>query len=297
LYAEAARELHTPRDLLRFGVSRMTEADVFFGHGSGNAQDEAAYLISFALHLAHEQLEPFLDTRLTQTERTKVLNLFQRRISERRPAAYLTGEAWLGEHRFTIDERVIVPRSTIADLLRGDLDPWISDSASITSVLDLCTGSGCLAILLAHAFPNAHVDAVELSSAALEVASKNVNDYGLQDRITLLQGDLWQPVDPRKYDLIVANPPYVNAQAMATLPAEYRREPEMALAGGVDGLDLVRQILDSAATHLRDNGLLLVEIGHNREDLERAYPRLPFLWLNTSAGPDLVFLLERANLF
>jgi len=297
MFPEAASELRTVRDLLRFGVSRMNEAGLFFGHGTSNAQDEAAYLISHALHLEHEQVESFIDARLTLAERNRVLELYERRIVQRVPSAYLTGEAWLGDFRFQVDERVIVPRSTIAELLRDGLDTWVGDPESVESVLDLCTGSGCLAILLAHAYPNARIDAVELSPEALEVARANVREYGLEERISLHQGDLWGPVKGQTYDLIVANPPYVNAESMAALPQEYCREPQLALAGGADGLDIVRSILASATDHLNQRGVLVVEIGHNREVLEQAYPRLPFLWLNTSAGPDLVFLLERANLF
>jgi ribosomal protein L3 glutamine methyltransferase len=297
MFPDAASELRTVRDLLRFGVSRMNEAGLFFGHGTSNAQDEAAYLISHALHLEHEQVESFIDARLTLAERNRILELYERRIVQRVPSAYLTGEAWLGDFRFQVDERVIVPRSTIAELLRDGLDTWVGDPESVESVLDLCTGSGCLAILLAHAYPNARIHAVELSPEALEVARANVREYRLEERISLRQGDLWGPVKGQTYDLIVSNPPYVNAESMAALPHEYRREPLLALAGGADGLDIVRTILASATEHLNQRGVLVVEIGHNREVLEQAYPRLPFLWLNTSAGPDLVFLLERANLF
>ncbi len=295
-YAEAANELRSVRDVLRFGVGRMVEAGISFGHGTRNALDEAAYLTAHALHLNSEQLDSFLDARLTHRERASVLKLFERRIDQRIPAAYLTGEAWLGDYRFRVDARVIVPRSTLAELIRDGLSPWISDATSVKAALDLCTGSACLAILLAETFPHAQVDAVELSGDALAVAALNVQDYQLEQRVKLVHGDLLSAVPAKRYDLIVSNPPYVNAQAMAALPPEFRREPEMALAGGMDGLDLVRKILESARAHLNEGGVLVVEIGHNREAIEQAYPRLPFRWLNTSAGADLVFLLERENL-
>ena len=292
MFEQARDELRTLRDLLRFAVSRYHEAGLFFGHGVDNAWDEAAYLLLHRLHLPLSRLEPFLDARLTRDERDDLLRLVQRRIDERLPVAYLTNEAWLGEFRFYVDQRVIVPRSFIAELLREQLAPWIDDPDRVTSVLDLCTGSACLAILAAHAFPAAAVDAVDISSDALAVARRNVADYDLAARIRLIEGDLFAGLGNRRYDLILANPPYVNAESMATLPDEYRREPEVALASGKDGLDLTRAILAAARRHLQADGLLVVEIGHNRDELEAAFPSTPFTWLDTSAGDQYVFLLH-----
>lgn len=296
MFDQAQNELSTLRDLLRFAVSRFTEAGLFFGHGSDNAWDEAAYLLLHSLHLPLDRLEPFLDARLTSDERASALRLVKRRVSERLPAAYLTHEAWLGEHRFYVDERVIVPRSFIAELLREQLTPWIDDADQVNNVLDLCTGSACLAIIAAHAFPAALVDAVDLSPAALAVAQRNVVDYQLGERVRLVEGDLFTRLKNRRYDLIIANPPYVDAASMATLPAEYRCEPALALASGTDGLDLTRAILAGARHHLKPGGLLVVEIGHNREALEAAFPETPFTWLDTSAGDQYVFLLPRDEL-
>jgi ribosomal protein L3 glutamine methyltransferase len=296
MFDQAETELSTLRDLLRFAVSRCNEAQLFFGHGADNAWDEAVYLLLHTLHLPLDRLEPFLDARLTRDERAAVLRVLERRISERLPVAYLTHEAWLGDYRFYVDERVIVPRSFIAELLREQLTPWIDDPGAITAVLDLCTGSACLAILAAHAFPAATIDAVDLSPQALAVARRNVADYDLGERIRLVEGNLFAGLKNQRYDLIIANPPYVNAASMATLPAEYRREPELALASGEDGLDLTRAILAAAREHLRPDGLLIVEIGHNREQLEAAFPTTPFTWLDTTAGDQYVFMLQRADL-
>ncbi len=289
-------ELCTLRDLLRFAVSRFNEAGLFFGHGSDNAWDEAVYLLLHSLHLPLDRLEPFLDARLTTGERNKVLDIIERRVRDRTPAAYLTNEAWLGEHRFYVDERVIVPRSFIAELLEEQLEPWIEDPWAIHSAIDLCTGSGCLAILAALAFPEAQVDAIDLSTDALAVATRNVADYGLEDRVRLVHSNLFAGVARQRYDLIISNPPYVNAESMAVLPEEYRREPEMALAGGDDGLDLVRIMLNEARDHLNPGGLMIVEIGHNRDALEAAFPNTPFTWLETSAGDEFVFLLRQEEL-
>lgn len=296
MFEQARQELSTLRDLLRFAVSRFNEAGLFFGHGSDNAWDEAAYLLLHTLHLPLDRLEPFLDARLTTEERNDALTVVERRIVERLPAAYLTREAWLGDHRFYVDERVIVPRSFIAELLAEQLSPWIEEPESIDAVLDLCTGSGCLAILAALAFPHATVDAVDLSTDALAVARRNVDDYGLDEQIALIQSDAFAALGDRRYDLIVSNPPYVNAESMRALPEEYRREPPLALASGEDGLDLTREILRQAAAHLNPGGLLVVEIGHNRDDLEAAFPDTPFVWLDTAAGDQYVFLLHREDL-
>jgi ribosomal protein L3 glutamine methyltransferase len=287
--------LITVRDWLRFAVSRFNQAELFFGHGSDNAFDEAAYLILHTLHLPLDRLEPFLDASLTHVEAAQVQAVIERRVKERVPAAYLTQEAWLGDYRFYVDERVIVPRSFIAELLRDQLAPWVEDAESITSAVDICTGSGCLAILMAHAFPNAAIDAVDISRDALAVARKNVTDYGLQDHVHLVQSDLMKKLKGKTYDLIITNPPYVNAPSMDQLPQEYRQEPELALASGEDGLAHIRQILADAPRHLNPGGLLVAEIGHNRDALEAAFPQLPFTWLDTSGGDQFVFLLRQED--
>lgn len=292
----AKTELITVRDFIRYAVSRFNAAGLFFGHGSDNAWDEAVYLTLHTLHLPLDRLEPFLDARLLPEERIALLDITTRRCQDRLPAAYLTHEAWLGEHRFYVDDRVIVPRSFIAELLNEQLAPWVENPYEVVSVLDLCTGSGCLAILAALAFPEAEVDAVDLSPDALTVAERNVADYHLGERVQLIQSDAFAKLKGKSYDLIIANPPYVDAESVAALPPEYRHEPELALGSGDDGLDFTRIILREAKKHLNPEGLLVVEIGHNRAALEDAFPDLPFTWLNTAAGDDFVFLLHAADL-
>ena len=286
----------TVRDLLRFAVTRFNQAELSFGHVSANAYDEAAYLVLHTLHLPLDLLDPFLDARLTAAEIDAVLNVIERRASERIPAAYITQEAWMHGFRFHVDERVIVPRSFIGELLQDGLQPYVEDPEQVGAVLELCTGSGCLAILAAHAFPNADVDAVDLSKPALEVATRNVDDHGLDERIALFEGDLFAPLAERRYDVIIANPPYVNADSMASLPAEYKHEPEMALAGGADGMDIVRRIIVEARNWLTDVGILVVEIGNERANVEAAFGGLDLVWLSTSAGDDNVFLIQAADL-
>jgi ribosomal protein L3 glutamine methyltransferase len=290
-------ELVTLRDFLRWAVSRFNEAGLHFGHGTQDAYDEAAYLLLHALHLPLDRLEPFLDAALTENERETIFALLNRRIEERIPAAYLTREAWLGDFPFYVDERVIVPRSHIAELLLDDpLAPWIEEPEAVGSALDLCTGSGCLAILLAHAFPNSHVDAADISTEALEVATRNVADYQLGERIELIRSDLFSALAGRHYDLIISNPPYVTGASMQALPAEYRHEPALALASGEDGLDAVRGILAGAHDHLKPGGILAVEVGGNRAIVEKAFPRLGFTWLESDNGEGMVFLLSREQL-
>ena len=296
MYAEARHTLHTVRDGLRFAISRFQEAGLVFGHGSDNAWDEAAYLLAHTLHLPLERFDALLDCRLLPTERDAALAVIERRVSERLPAAYLTHEAWLAGHDFYVDERVIVPRSFIAELLPEALEPWIEHPELVHSALDLCTGSGCLAILTALYYPDAEVDAIDLSPEALEVAGINVGRYGMQDRIRLVESDLWAGVAGLSYDLIVSNPPYVDAESVAALPDEYLKEPELALGSGDDGLEATRRILEEAAAHLNPLGVLVVEIGHNRDVLEMQYPQLPFTWLETSGGDGFVFLLTREEL-
>ncbi len=289
-------ELHTVRDWLRYAVSAFNEAKLSFGHGSASAYDEAAYLILHTLHLPLDTLAPFLDARLAPDEKNALLALLKQRVEKRVPAAYLTHEAWLGDFRFYVDERVIVPRSFIAELLREQLAPWVENAENIGNVLDMCSGSGCLAILAAHAFLKARVDAVDISKDALQVAQRNVANYGLEARITLIQSDLFASLKGKKYDLILSNPPYVDEPSMTTLPQEYRHEPQLALGSGKDGLDATREILKRAAEHLNPGGILIVEIGHNCAALEAAYPKLPFTWLDVEAGDEFVFMLRNEDL-
>lgn len=293
---DAARSLKSVRDLLRYAVTRFTAAHLAFGHGTDNPYDEAAYLILHTLHLPLDRLEPFLDARLLPREIEQLLSVVERRAAERMPAAYLTREAWLGDYRFYVDERVIVPRSHIAELIDQGLAAWLPEPGRVQRALDLCTGSGCLAVLLALAFPAAEVDAVDISADALEVARRNVADYQLQSRIRVVQSDLFDAVQGRRYDLIVSNPPYVCSAEMQRLPQEYRREPALALAGGTDGLDIVRRILVQARAHLQPRGVILIEVGSGRAAAESAFPELSPTWLETSAGGDQVFLLEQDQL-
>ncbi len=289
-------ELLTLRDWLRWAVSRFNEAQLFFGHGTDNAYDEAAYLILHTLQLPPDRLEPFLDARLTRQERLAVLNILEQRIVRRLPAAYLTREAWLDGSRFYVDERVIVPRSYFAELLSDGLAPWVTHPGDLHDALDLCTGSGCLAILMAHAFPDATIDAADISADALAVARRNVDAYHLGDRIRLVASDLFTGLANRRYDLIICNPPYVTAEAMAALPSEYRHEPALALGAGIDGLDVVRRLIAEATDHLNPAGILLVEVGHNAEIVEAAFPDLPLTWVDVPSAEGKIFLISREDL-
>jgi len=277
-------------------VSRFTQAGLSFGHGFAHAYDEAIYLLLHTLHLPLDRVEPFLDAKLTHAERSDLAALLTRRIEERVPAAYLTREAWLGEFRFYVDERVLIPRSFIAELLPEGFAAYIRDPDSIRSALDLCTGSGCLAVLLAHAFPAADIDAADISPDALAVAQRNVSDYGLAGRINLIRSDLFANLAGKSYDIIICNPPYVTTVAMEELPREYRHEPAVALAGGDDGMDAVRTLLHDAPRFLQPNALLVVEVGHNRLAAEAAFPRMPFVWLSTASSDESVFLLTREDI-
>jgi ribosomal protein L3 glutamine methyltransferase len=286
----------TVRDILRYAITRFNTEKLFFGHGTNNAFDEAAYLILHTLKLPLDQLEPFLDARLLQGEIDNLLRVIMRRTEDRVPAAYITNEAWLGGYRFFVDERVIVPRSFIAELIPEHFSPWVQDPAQVENILDLCTGSGCLPILMADAFPLARVEAVDISPEALQVARRNVDDYELGDRINLVESDLYTKLPARKYDLIISNPPYVNSDSMSKLPQEYLQEPQIALAGGKDGMDLVRKIVKGAAQRLTPNGVLIVEIGNERAYAEAAFPDLELTWVTTSAGDDMVFLVTADQL-
>ncbi|MEK7319745.1 MAG: 50S ribosomal protein L3 N(5)-glutamine methyltransferase [Pseudomonadota bacterium] len=284
--------LKTVRDMLRLAVSRFTAAKLSFGHGSANAYDEAAYLVLHTLNLPLDTLDPFLDARLLPEEIDAVHKVIDRRVNERVPAAYITHEAFMHGLRFYVDSRVIVPRSFIGELLQDGLEPWIGDTGQIGPVLELCTGSGCLPIIAAHVWPHARIDAVDISSDALAVARRNVADYKMEDRITLYEGDLYAPLpSTATYDVILTNPPYVNEQSMRDLPPEYMAEPRIALAGGDDGMDVVRRIIAGAKKRLNPGGALVVEIGNERENVEAAFPDLDIVWLSVSAGDDQVFLV------
>ncbi|MFC0250311.1 50S ribosomal protein L3 N(5)-glutamine methyltransferase [Massilia consociata] len=286
----------TPRDLLRYAITRFNGAKLFFGHGSAEAFDEAAYLILHTLKLPLDRLDPFLDARLLQDEVLQVLEVIERRVTERVPAAYITKEAWLGSYHFYVDERVLVPRSFIAELIPQTFSPWVQDPEAVENVLELCTGSGCLAIMMADAFPNAVIDAVDISKDALAVAEHNIREYKMEGRVNPIESDLYENVPFKKYDLIVTNPPYVNSNSMGKLPPEYLREPQIALAGGEDGMDLVRKIVAGAAERLSPEGVLVVEIGNEAEYAEAAFGHLGLTWLTTSAGDDAVFLLTAEQL-
>ncbi len=296
LYPRAAEELFTIRDWLRFTVTRFEESGIFYGHGTDNAYDEAVWLVMSALHLPHDTLINFLDASLTEPERRHVAHLIERRVTERIPTAYLLREGWLRGYKFYVDERVIVPRSHIAELLEEQLAPWIENPEMIQSAADICTGSGCLGILLAHAFPNAAVDVVDISPDAINVANINIANYGLEEQVTAIQSDMFKALKGKTYDLIISNPPYVDAPSMATLPQEYRNEPQLALGSGVAGLNHTHTLLREASQHLNEGGLLVVEIGHNRDALLDAYPNLPFTWLEVEAGDEFVFLLTKEQL-
>jgi ribosomal protein L3 glutamine methyltransferase len=286
--------LRTVRDFLRLAASRMREAKVAHGHGASSIIDEAAFLVLEALHLPIDDINPWLDARLLPEECRRLSDLIEARVTTRKPAAYLLGRTYIGGVPFRVDERVIVPRSYIGELLvsgriAGEEGGLIEEAGSIERILDLCTGSGCLAILAARAFHNAQVDASDISPEALQVAKLNIAEHGLEERIALHQGSLFAPLGKAKYDLIIANPPYVSEAEMALLPPEYRHEPPIALAGGTDGLDIVRQILREAPRHLKPGGALLCEIGTGRDFLERAFPSLEFLWLDTEESEGEVF--------
>jgi ribosomal protein L3 glutamine methyltransferase len=300
----ASGELKTLLDFVRYAVSRFIEANLVFAHGTTDPVAEAAFLVCEILHLHPDQFETFATARVTTPEAKAILEVIARRVTTRKPAAYLVNKIYMRGLPFYVDERVIVPRSFIGELLdsrfggQGDDEggALMSDPASVENVLDLCTGSGCLAVLASRSFPNARIDAVDISKDALEVAARNIADYGLEHRVTLHRGDLFKPLGHRRYDLIISNPPYVDARGMAELPRECRAEPKLAFDGGADGLDIVRRILDEAGRHLTPRGGLLCEIGRGREWLEAAFPRLPLLWLDTEESDGEVFWIGAADL-
>ncbi len=289
-------ELQTIRDWLRYAVSQFEASDIFYGHGTDNAYDEAVWLIMSALHLPMDTLNNFLDARLTASERSKLASFIDQRITQHTPTAYLLKEAWLQGLKFYVDERVLIPRSFIAELLNTDLSPWVEFPEMIESAADICTGSGCLGVLLASVFPNAAVDVIDISQDAIDVANINIANYGLDAQVTAIKSDMFSALTGKKYDIIISNPPYVDAPSMAALPAEYQNEPQLALGSGVAGLDHTHTILREAANYLNDDGILIVEIGHNRDALEAAYPNIIFNWLEVSSGTEFVFLLTKSQL-
>jgi ribosomal protein L3 glutamine methyltransferase len=301
----AAAELVTVRDFLRHAVSRFMAANLAYGHGTTNAFDDAAFLVLEGLHLPVDKLDPWLDARLLPAERLRLAELIDRRLTTRKPTAYLVGKAYIQGLPFAVDERVIVPRSYLGEMLAGPEAATLFGAGEGTlvdapdelgAVLELCTGSGCLAIIAADVFAGARIDAVDLSADALAVAERNVADYRLQERISLLKGDLFAPVAGRTYDLIIANPPYVAAEVVETFPPEYAAEPAMAHLGGTDGLDLVRRIIRGAKAHLAAGGGLLCEIGEDRELLDAEFPDTPFLWLDSAESTGEVFWIRREEL-
>jgi ribosomal protein L3 glutamine methyltransferase len=287
---QAIRELATIRDFIRWGMSRFNEAELFFGHGTDNAQDEATYLVLHTLKLPLQLHDSYFDSRLTETERKRLVTILMRRVDERIPVPYLTHEAWFAGMPFYVDERVLIPRSPIAELIEAQFQPWAKPE-QVSRVLDLCTGGGCIAIACAIAFPEAQVDAADISDDALAVTEQNIREFELEEQVRAVKSDLFSNLKGQKYNIIVSNPPYVDAQDMADLPPEFRHEPRLALAAGEDGLDLAFTILYEAMYHLESDGILVVEVGNSREALENLLPEVGFLWFNFERGGDGVFLL------
>jgi ribosomal protein L3 glutamine methyltransferase len=295
MYQQSAiEELHTLRDMLRWATSQFNNAELFYGHGNADAFNDALQLILFSLHLpATEFPEIFADSRLTRVEKETIINLIERRVKDRVPVPYLTNEAWFAGLPFFVDERVLIPRSPFAELIHDQFIPWLTNPDSVSSMLDLCTGSGCIAIACAETFPDANIDAIDISQDAIDVANVNIKKHHLTDRVRAIRSDLWTALDSQQYDVIVSNPPYVGADEMATLPAEYRHEPESALEADDNGLALVEKIIRGASNHLTPQGLLFVEVGNSDFAVMDKWSKTPFMWLEFEHGGHGVFMLTR----
>ena len=287
--------LTTMQDLVRWGASRFGEAGLYFGHGTDNAFDEAAWLVAEALHMPVQRVAEYRDCRVTASEHAAVMALLERRVVERRPAAYLTGRTWFAGLEFAVDDSVMIPRSPLAELIADGFAPWLGPKR-IGRVLDLCTGSGCIGIAVAAHLPDVDVDLADISPAALRVAARNRSLHGLEERVRLLESDLFASIGEQGYDVIVSNPPYVSAAEMELLPPEYRHEPRLAFAGGESGLDLVLRILRDATDYLDDDGILVVEVGNSAAALQQRFPNVPFTWLEFERGGEGVFLLRQQQL-
>jgi len=293
---DAQANLRTIRDVLRWSVTRMNESGVHFGHGQGDAVDEALLLVLRSLQLPVDRADLFLDAFLTHAEINSLIQVIDQRVRKRTPAAYLLRESWLQGFRFYVDERAIVPRSFIAELLKDGLKPWVSNTEAIADVLDLCTGSGCLAVMAADVFPKAKVDAVDISPDALSVAKRNIADYQLGARVQPIASDLYAALPAKRYDIIICNPPYVTDESMSSLPREYQHEPKQALAGGPDGMAIVRRVVRGARSYLKRGGMLFVEVGGGRPAAEQVFKDVPLTWLTTSDGDDTVFMARQEEL-
>jgi len=296
---QATHSLFTILDFLRWGVSQMTAHQAYFGHGTDNAWDEALFLITSALHLPYPFRQEYLSARLTEKEKEKIIDLFKRRIKEKIPAPYLVREAWFAGLTFYVDERVLIPRSPIAELIHRHFSPWIQYDADVQNILDLCTGSACIAIACAYAFPEALVDAVDIDKPALQVAAENIRRHNVEDQVTLWESDLFTALPQKKYDIIISNPPYISADEFAGLPEEYRQEPSIALlsqTGSPDGLEIAERILFNAKNYLKPEGILIIEVGNAEAALSEKYPDIPFLWLGFDNGGSGVFLLTAEQL-
>jgi len=293
---DAQANLRTLRDVVRFAVTRMNEAGVCFGHGQADAVDEALFLVLRSLQLPVERADLFLDAFLTHAEINSLIQMIDQRARKRVPAAYLLREAWLQGYKFYVDERAIIPRSFLAELLKDGLAPWVQDPNAVADVLDLCTGSGCLAVMAADVFGKAQVDAVDVSPDALSVAKRNIADYQMNKRVTPVQSDLYAELPAKRFDIILCNPPYVTDEAMVALPREYQQEPKVALAGGPDGMAVVRRVVRGARGYLKRGGLLFVEVGGGRAAAEQVLKDVPLTWLTTSDGDDTVFMARQEEL-
>lgn len=289
------KQLNSIRDFIRWATSRFYEAELYYGHGMASALDEAVYLCLYALHLPHNFSESYFDCALSEEEKQAIHRLVMRRIEEKMPAAYITHEAWFAGLPFYVNENVLVPRSPIAELIEKRFEPWV-EAEKVENILDLCCGSGCIGIASAYAFDWAYVDMVDISPLALEVAEENIQRHQLEDRVSVIESNLFENMPQRHYDIIVSNPPYVDAEDMSELPDEYRHEPELGLAAGEDGLELVIPMLQQARRFLTDQGILVVEVGNSQHALQQAYPHVPFYWLEFERGGSGIFLLTAEQL-